>query len=306
MPDPIVSLIGQASPDAELRIVTLKQSPAAGGDSSALVADAVREFVKTMSGRSWDLILDAGGTDLTTRFGFVWELSPYLTSNGCYVLAANAAQRGGPLGDEVLDAMSPIMAIVHGRYPFATSTDTGLRAADLASDRSGVNEHAYFGMLFDRIEILDSAVVLHRTPATQAARPPFDYATSNLFHWAQSSGAHDVTERIEAESGSTRPRYGTSQQRKIAALSSELHRLTAALARRDRDILALEEERSQLGDALRRGRHAFLPHTIARRIANTPRAFKNRMRDWGAAKFQTLIASPRIRAHLQRVRNLLH
>jgi hypothetical protein len=300
-----VSWIKQASPDAELRVVTPKQSSAAGRDSSDLVADAVRELVKMMSGRSWDLILDASGTDLTTRFGFVWELSPYLTPNGCYVLAPNAAQRGGPLGDEVLDAMSPIMAIVHGRYPFATS-DTGLRAANPPSDRSGVNEHNYFGALFDRIEILDSAVVLHRNPVTLVARPPFDYATSNLFHWAQSSGAHDVTEDVEAESASTRRQYGTSQQRKIAALSSELHRLTAALARRDRDVLALEEERSQLGDALQRGRHAFLPHTIARRIANTPRAFENRMRDWSAAKFQTLIASPRIRAQLQRVRNLLH
>ncbi|UGV25847.1 hypothetical protein E0H22_09205 [Rhodopseudomonas boonkerdii] len=221
------------------------------------------------------------------------------------MLAANTTQRSGPLRDEVLDALSPVMNIVHGRYPFATSMDTGLRAADPAPDRSGVSEHAYFSALFDRIEVLDSAAVLHRNPATRVARAPFDYATSNLFHWVESSRAGDMDENVETESASTRQRYETCQQRKIAALSSELHRLTAALARRERDIVALEEERRQLGDELRRGRHAFLPHMIARRIANTPRALDNRMRDWGTAKFQSLIASPRIRAQLQRVRNLL-
>ena len=306
-PAPIVSFLSEVAPDAELLVITSNTAFVPFAKCSAVRLDAIDQLIETSSPETaWDMIVDAGQVDPAERIDCLFKLSPCLKPHGIYVLiddtVADARSTSGSRSD-ILEALYSLGDILIGHRLRPSHLSTTL-PVDLNPAWPAATRHDYVRALFEKIEIVDSGAVLHRGASITVKLPAenrltaADLASCSRHREQRGSGTSDAQ-----EVAALRQKI-VAEQRTVAVLRAELQRLAAGIIRRDRDIAALNKEREQLGATIERQRR-FRPHRLARRIATAPRSLAGRAKRWSVAKLRQIIAIPRVRNHLLRVRNQL-
>ena len=256
--DSLTPLLGEIAPQAHIIALGAKIAGSLA-DASVAAFETISQMIGNLSGESLDLIIDAGDYMPIDRTECLVGLAPYLKPGGLYLILDPAGEKSWPNAEpegNILATLYLLSDLLNGQRLHPSGLPIASQELDSGSSWPAGKLHGYLKTLFEKIEIWVSAAVLYRGDIPATPLPAESRLTSADLPWS----SQQVERRLIAivDNGSKKAVLQASDKfeyRTVSALIAENTRLVSAVARRDLDLIALEDERGHLNAAIMRERN---------------------------------------------------